>query len=71
MVMAEAPARAGAAAHATITGCIRKLVAEKYHNLFNDHLTQMHYGSETPIYPRTLLNGEYGTAISVGIRGRF
>jgi iron complex outermembrane recepter protein len=40
-------------------------------NLLNDHLTQMHYGSETPVYARKSLNGEYGTAISLGIRGRF
>ncbi|MSU48608.1 MAG: TonB-dependent receptor [Opitutus sp.] len=38
-------------------------------NMFNNHLTQMHYGSLTPAYARKSLNGEYGAAISIGIRG--
>ncbi len=40
-------------------------------NALNDHLTQMHYSSLTPNYARRSLDGEYGTAFSVGIRGSF
>ncbi|MBL9209996.1 MAG: TonB-dependent receptor [Opitutaceae bacterium] len=40
-------------------------------NLTNDELTQMHYGSATPGYARRSLNGEYGSSISIGIKGRY
>jgi TonB-dependent receptor len=40
-------------------------------NALNDELTQLHYGSATPGYARRSLNSEYGSAISLGIRGRF
>jgi len=40
-------------------------------NVFNDNLTQMHYGSETPDYARRSLNGDYGVSFALGIRGTY
>jgi len=40
-------------------------------NVTNDNLTQMHYSSETPGYARRSLNGEYGVAFSIGIKGTY
>ena len=40
-------------------------------NVFNDELTQLHYGSATPVYARRSLNSEYGSSISLGIKGRY
>ncbi|WP_414661627.1 TonB-dependent receptor [Horticoccus sp. 23ND18S-11] len=40
-------------------------------NVFNDELTQLIYGSATPGYARRALNSEYGSAISIGLKGRF
>ena len=49
----------------------RLALTVSFSNVFNDELTQMHYGSQTPDYARRSLNGEYGTAFSVGLRGSF
>ncbi|MBL9211714.1 MAG: hypothetical protein JNL92_14675 [Opitutaceae bacterium] len=49
----------------------RLALTVSFSNVFNDELTQMHYGSHTPDYARRSLNGEYGTAFSLGLRGSF
>lgn len=49
----------------------RLSVTGAINNILNDELTQMHYSSLTPAYARQSLNGEYGAAFSVGIRGSF
>jgi iron complex outermembrane receptor protein len=40
-------------------------------NALNDELTQLHYGSATPGYAHRSLNSEYGSSISLGIKGRY
>jgi outer membrane receptor protein involved in Fe transport len=40
-------------------------------NIFNRHLTQMHYGSLTPEYARQSLDSVYGVSFAVGVRGNF
>jgi len=49
----------------------RMSLTASFGNLFNNHLTQMHYSSETPDYARRSLDGEYGVSFTLGLRGTF
>ena len=42
-----------------------------FSNVFDKHLTQMRYGSETPDYAKRSLDSAYGTAFALGLRGTF
>jgi hypothetical protein len=46
-------------------------LSASFNNLFNDNLTRLIYGSQTPAYARLAQNFDYGTVFSVGIKGVF
>ena len=49
----------------------RLSVTGTINNVFNDYLTTLVYGSQTPEYARQSANGDYGTVFSLGIKGTF
>ena len=51
--------------------CMNQSSSNPIGNALNDELTQLHYGSATPGYARRSLNSEYGSSISLGIKGRY